>query len=393
MTASHRSRRDRHRGSAARWAAVLTGAAVIAATCTVPAAETKTRTEEPPERKQIESAVDGALKWLADKQIRVGTDKGYWDSPRYHTATASFVGLAFLANGHRPGRGPYGQVLDRAMRFVQESMDAEGYLGGKDNSMYVHAAATLFGLAYLGRSENPDKEVELAKWCRKSIDLIVKAQKVAKPPAERGGWRYTPYARDSDLSVTSWQLLVLHAARQCGYEIPDAVFQAAMRYVNRGFTVQEVKDDKGKVIDRLPGFVYRPGVSGDVEPAVTGVAVFLKALLEKEPDEKTAQSLEYLKKFTPGWGGAQYKGYFFFGTFYMVQGMFQVGGPTWEEFAPRIQTILLEHQEGDGHWELPADNVPQSHLAGRAYATALGVLILSIEKQYLPMYQRVKRIY
>ena len=374
---------DRRVSVGAGVVAALAAAALVGAPTA--AADDKARSKRPaPQRREVEVAIDGALKWLADRQVKLGDDKGCWDAPRYRTATASFAGLAMLANGHRPGKGRYGEVIDRAMRFVQESMDAEGYLGGKDNSMYVHAACALFGLSCLGRGEDARKEAALAKWCGKALALTVRAQKVRKGPAERGGWRYTPWARESDLSVTSWQLLLLQAARQCGYAVDEAVIRAAMRYVNSGFV--DAADGTG-------GFVYRPGVSKEPEPAVTGVAVFLKALLEPEPDAKMARSLAYLRGFSPSWGGKQYKGYFFFGTFYMAQGMFQAGGPAWRDFAPRIQRILLDHQEGDGHWELPSGNVLQSRLAGKAYATAMGALILSVDKQYLPMYQRQRRLF
>ncbi len=333
--------------------------------------------------KQIQTGIDGGLKWLAAHQITEGPEAGSWDSPRFQTATASFAGLALLANGYRPHEGPYGQVLERAMKYVMSSMDSEGYLGGPGNSMYVHAACTLFGLSYLGRAEKPEKEKELADWCRKSIELVVAAQKERKNPQEQGGWRYTPHSRESDLSVTSWQLLVLHAARQCGYEIDEDVFQSAMKYVNSGYLE----------VDKQAGFVYRPGVSKAPEPAVTGVALFLKSLLEKETDKKTSVSLEFIREFPPGWGGKQYKGYFFFGTFYMAQGMFQIGPSEWDAFAPKVQRILLDHQDGDGHWPFPPDEAPQSQLAGLGYSTAMGVLILSLDKQYLPMYQRQKRLF
>jgi len=337
----------------------------------------------PPDAKQIQAAIDGGLKWLAARQIKDGPETGSWESPRYQAASASLAGLAFLANGYPPGKGEYGAVIERAMKYVRASMSAEGYVGAKDNSMYVHAIGTLFGLSYLGMSERPEKERELAEWCRRAINLILAAQKVQKRSFEQGGWRYSPYSTDSDVSVTSWQLLVLHSARQCGYEIEDGVFRSALKYINSAY----VETDEGN------GFVYRPGVSKSPELAVTGVAVFIKSLLEREEDQRLKKSLEFLRTTPPSWGGKQYKGYFFFGTFYMAQGMFQLGEEAWADFAPKIQHILLAHQEGDGHWEFPPDNKLQGRLAGLSYPTAMGVLILSLDKQYLPMYQRQKRLF
>ncbi|MBI2193819.1 MAG: terpene cyclase/mutase family protein [Planctomycetes bacterium] len=332
-----------------------------------------------PDAKQVRSAIDAGLHWLAEKQVRDGAEAGGWGNPRYQTAVASFAGLAFLANGYEPGKGDYGDVVLRALQFVQASMTPDGYLGSRDNSMYVHAIATLFGLSCLGRSAGGERDRELAEWCRRSLALTLAAQKVKKTRLEQGGWRYSPFSNDSDLSVTSWQLLTLHAARQCGYEIDEAVFEAAMKYVNGAYLVTET----GKA-----GFLYRVGASNVPEPAVTGVAVFLKSLFERDSDEKIEKALEYLEDFSPGWGGRQYNGFFYFGSFYMAQGTFQRGDEAWSDFAPKIQRVLLDHQEADGHWGFPPDNSPQSHPAGHAYTTALALLILSLDRQYLPMFQR-----
>jgi len=359
-------------------------AAMAAGLLTAGVAAAASPEEKPPDEQRVAASIEGGLRWLAKNQIKEGPEAGSWPSARYPTAAAGFAGLALLANGHLPGEGEYGEVVTRTMRYVQASMTPDGYLGARGNSMYIHAICTLFGLSYLGMCEKPDEEKELAEWCRRSVDLIIEAQTVKKRSWEQGGWRYSPYSDDSDLSVTSWQLLALHAARQCGYEIDDAVFEAGLKYLNSGF----VETEQGEA-----GFVYRPGISKRPEPGVTGAALLVKSILEAEPDEKREKSLTFLRQFPPSWGGSQYKGYFFFGTFYMGQGMFQISDEEWAQFAPAIQRVLLEHQEGDGHWGFPPDNKVQSRLAGEAYATSMAVLILSLEKQYLPMYQRQRRLF
>lgn len=339
---------------------------------------------EAPTRKQIDTAIQAGLAWLAEMQVPEGPEAGSWEAPAFKRAAASFSGLAFLANGYRPGEGERGAVLDRAMAYVQAGMDPNGYVGGQyESGMYMHAICSLFALSYLGRSAEPEKEKELAAWCRKSIDCILEAQQVRKAAHAQGGWRYKPHTRESDLSVTSWQLLVLHAARQCGYEIDDLVFQRALGYINNAF----VQSEAGA------GYVYRPGISQSPERAVTGVALFVKHLLEKEADERNAAALAYLQKAPPSWGGPQYNGYFYFATFYIAQGMFQIGGAAWATFAPEIQRILVEHQNEDGSWPLPPDNAPQSRTVGPAYPTAMAILILSLDRQYLPMYQRQKQLF
>ena len=379
-----------------------------------------------------DAAIEAGLAWLAEHQIKEGPDAGAWPTsrPQYQPAMAGFAGLAFLANGHQPGQGEYGRVIDRAMEYVMGSMDAEGYLGqGDPSGMYIHAICTLFGLSYLGASPDPEREAELAGWCRRSLKVIIDAQAVARPAMAQGGWRYTPNTTESDLSVTSWQMLVLHAARQCGYRIEPSVTDAALAYINRAYTEVEpkeptIKDEEPRSRSRetsvdedgrdgadpadapdqdapnahesgyvVAGFVYRPGVSTRPEPSATGVAVFIKSLFEKEADDKVRQSLAFLRQFPPSWGGRQYGGYYYFALFYISQGMFQVGGETWEDYRDSVGEILIEQQNGDGSWPFPPDNRPQSRLTGDCYPTSLAVLVLSLEKQYLPMYQRQKSFF
>jgi hypothetical protein len=269
------------------------------------------------------------------------------------------------------------------MKTVQGSMTPDGYLGAAGDSMYVHAICTLFGLSYLGMSSDARTEKDLAEVCRRAIAVIVEAQKIRKEAVEQGGWRYGPASLESDVSVTSWQLLTLHAARQCGYEVDARVFEDGLRYVNGAFV--EGAGDKA-------GFVYRPGVSQLPEPGITGTALFIKSLLEKEKDERFREGYAYLRESRPGWGGEQYKGYFYFVTFYVAQGVFQEGDEAWAEFAPQVRRLLLDHQLNDGSWEFPPDT-KEGPLVGDAYSTAMAVLLLSMDKQYLPMYQRRAGLY
>jgi hypothetical protein len=212
----------------------------------------------------------------------------------------------------------------------------------------------------------------------------VKAQRVEKEDIEQGGWRYSPYSVDSDLSVSSWQLAALYSGRQSGFRVPDEVFEEGLSYLSNGFT----RNDEGEA-----GYTYRPGVSTEPEPGITGTTLFVKSILEEEPGERLEEGLKFLRQFTPSWGGEQYKGYFYCDSFYMSQGMFQVGGRDWERFAPAMKGVLVKHQQGDGHWGFPPDNRMQSRLAGETYSTAMAVLILSLDKQYLPMYQKRQRLY
>lgn len=344
--------------------------------------------EDYPTPEEVHSAVKGGLKWLARTQIKEGPDAGAWpcSNRRYKPAVTSLVGLAFLANGHLPDRGEYGDVIRAALDYVVDQMGPGGYLGqGDPSGMYIHAICAVFGLSCFGELQDPEAEEELAEWCRKAVELIIEAQQVTKKAVARGGWRYTPKADESDASTTCWQLLVLHAARQCGFPLPEETIERGLAYLNRAYT----GDDPSV----RTGFLYRAGISKDPDPSVTAVAVAVKSILEGEIDNRAAEVLEQKELFRPTWGGAQYGGYFYFSLFYMTQGMFQRGGEPWTQFRRSAEKVLVEHQTGEGNWPFPPDNMPQSRAAGPAYATAMALLVLELDQQYLPMYQRQRPLF
>ena len=332
-------------------------------------------------------AVDAGLRRLAAIQVANGPNAGSWDCPQpaYRPATAALVGLAFLANGSTPSEGPYAAEVMRTLRYILPRMAPDGYIGqGDPSGMYIHAIAMQYVLGCIGMTGDPTMEAELARWCQRGLAVIEQAQTIRRTPAERGGWRYTPTSNESDLSVTSWQLLALHAGRQCGFDVKEEGISDALAFIRTAYLTLE--QGRG-------GYVYRPGISREPEPSVTGVALCIRAILDKPLDTQTAATLKYLDSFPPSWGGEQYKQFYFLASFYLAQGMFQVGGQTWEQHRSAIEEVLVTHQSGDGHWPFPPDNAPQSRLAGPAYPTALAILMLSLDRHYLPIYQRQRQLY
>jgi hypothetical protein len=332
-------------------------------------------------------AVEAGLRRLAATQITDGPLAGSWECPRpeYRPATAALAGLALLANGSTPAAGPYAAEVMRTLRFILPRMGADGYVGqGDPSGMYIHAIALQFVVGCVGMTGDAELEQDLARWCERAIAVIERAQGVRRAAAERGGWRYTPSTNESDLSVTSWQLLSLHAARQCGFDVRDDVIADALSFVRSAYL--EIAPGKA-------GYVYRPGISREPEPSVTGVALCIRAILDRPDDVQTAATLAYLEAFPPAWGGDQYKQFYFLASFYLAQGMFQVGGPAWERHRAAVEEVLVTRQAGDGSWPFPPDNAPQTRLAGAAYPTALAILVLSLDRQYLPVYQRQQPLY
>lgn len=352
---------------------------VIAGTALSPAARAQSvgAVDEPIDPQRLRSAIDGGLDWLARQQVADAADAGAFAGGRYPVAVTSIAGLAFLAHGHLPEDERFGPVVRNALDYVMEQQSPDGYIGGE--SMYSHALASLFAFSYLGMCEDPAREVELAEWCARAIEPIVEAQATPKRAYEQGGWRYTPFDSESDVSVTSWQLLTLHAARQCGFDIDDRVIARGLRYVDSAWVSNAEVEG---------AFIYRPGASQGPEPGVTGAAMAIQHILQPGENERLDTAVQYLDQYQPSWGGPQYRGFFYFVSWYMAQGYFQHGEDAWRRFGLGTKQVLLGAQNGDGSWPFPPGARDQVTQTGANYSTAMALLLFGIDNQYLPMYQR-----
>src|SRR4051794_33473781 len=72
---------------------------------------------------KVEAAVDKALPWLAKTQKPDGPGpQGQGAS----TAVPALAAKAFLARGHIPGQGPYGENINKAIDYVLEKQQPDG---------------------------------------------------------------------------------------------------------------------------------------------------------------------------------------------------------------------------------------------------------------------------
>jgi hypothetical protein len=323
--------------------------------------------EEAPVPPQVQAAVDKALAWLAREQKSDGSwEQGGGSS----TAVPALAVKAFLARGHVPGQGPYGEVLNKGIDYVLSVQKEEGLLSrGGNASMYEHGISTaMLGEAY-GMVDDARK-AKIEKSLAKAVKLILDAQKLeTKTGAEhRGGWRYTPDARDSDISVTGWQLMGLRSAANCGATVPKEALEAGREYVRRCSV-------------RGSGFTYMVK-QRDPNPARTGTGILSLEMLGEHQSQEALWGGDFLLKHPltdPN------EGFYYYGVYYVSQALNQLGGKYWERGYPKLRDALLAGQNSQGYWPRGQG---QEEQAGRAYRTSMAVLALCVPYKYLPLYQK-----
>ena len=331
-----------------------------------------------------ERATERALAWLA----RAQNDDGSWDGTvgfklnngyrttregTGHAGVTALCGMAFLAGGHLPGRGPYGEVVDRAVDFLLSCSNEDGFLSRGGTRMYSHAFATLFLAEVYGMTHREDTRVRL----QKAVDFIVKSQNA------EGGWRYGPQAQDSDMSIVVCQVLALRAARNIGIRVPRATIDRALEYVKASAVT---RSGFGRGSSDLGTFHYQVEENSFSRSSFPLTAAGVTAMhgLGIYSDDLILRGVEFLEAeedmFNARYG---HRGHYFFwyGHYYGVQAMYTVGGDRWQRYFTKLRARLLDIQRPDGTW--PNDVGP-----GEEFSTAMACLILEIPYSFLPIFQR-----
>ncbi len=313
--------------------------------------------------REVDQAVVRALQYLASEQ----RESGAWRTNNREAASATSLAImAFLAVGHTPGEGPYGDRIEDGIRWVLDQQDDSGLFRHRAGSgpMYTHGICTLM-LAEVSGMVRGELAPRVRRGLERGIRVILSAQAVPKGPKHRGGWRYQPTDNNSDLSVTGWQLLALRAARDIGCDVPAESIESAVAYVRMCATPQG-------------GFGYQPGHG--TSPTRAGTGVLCLEICGQHHADESLRAADYLLRdpLRPT------DSFFYYGVYYCTVGMFQVGGRHWDTTNSRMTNLLLPMQLADGSWP----NEGRESAYGRIYSTSMTVLALAVEYRYLPIYQR-----
>lgn len=304
-----------------------------------------------------QAAVEKGLAWLASRQ---GPDGSYGGaSMGKNPAVTALAGLAFMQAGNLPGRGKYGENVQRCLNYILACAQDSGLIVSDQSSgpMYGHGFATLFLAEIYGMTGDERVKEKL----QRAVRLIQKTQN------PEGGWRYQPVPYDADISVTICQVMALRAARDAGIKVEKEVIDKSIAYV------RACQNPDG-------GFSYmarQAGGSGFARSAAGVSSLYYAGIFE---GDEITRGLGYINKFIPGRGGAmnaQMEGHFFYGNYYAVQAMFLAGGDWWAKWYPAIRDQLIALQDASGAWK---DQFSEE------YGTSMALIILQMPNRYLPVY-------
>jgi squalene cyclase len=298
----------------------------------------------PPE---AERAIRAGVGFLIDTQAADGSWLSDGTTGRFPVAITALAGLALLANGNTCTSGPHATAVRAAVEYVLKSADPDtGLIGEQDSGrpMFGHGFAMLLLAEVYGSSGQGALDRRIHDTLARAVSLTARSQSAA------GGWYYTPDSTLDEGAVTVTQMQGMRACANAGIAVPPETVARALGYIRRS-----ARPDGG--------IAYRAEESEDSRPGIT------------------CAGLAYARQNVPMAGRTSAGGtHFFYSHMYLSQVMYFRGGQDWRDYFDSIRAWLTNAQSADGSW--------QGDFIGRAYGTAIALLILQLPYNNLPVLQR-----
>lgn len=326
--------------------------------------------------------VAAGLRWLASRQ---GAD-GSWGQ-KDKLALTGMSGLALLASGSTPTRGPYARNVTRAIQFVMACQqdgrafrhDSSGY-----SAIHNHGYALLFLTQAYGEGGPLDDAM------RRAIEGGLKA--TVDSQRRNGGFSYYLYDvqdprwkdmwREDEASTTISQIQALRGARNAGFTVERDALNRAADYI-----AKSQHQETGGFVYSTGGGVRVSFIEGSNRPtfAITAAATAVLHALGTYEGLVIERGIAYMEAFIPP--SRKKVPFFYYAHYYAAQVMHLVGGARGERWMQAIRAELTERQRADGNW--PAD--PEDSLASgdsEVLNTAWALQVCLIERAMLPIHER-----
>jgi squalene cyclase len=344
-----------------RRTALQTGAAILGGSLIGgPAVRPAIAAKQVPE---WEAAMKKGLNWLAGKQNRLGL----WNYPSYGSVPATaLAGTAMICSGSTTTQGPYASYIRKAVDYLLSKVRQNGLIGEPNDARYTygHGFSMLFLSQVLGEEEDIERREELVEVLNKAVAFSSSAQ------APSGGWGYVSTQDQPNFdegSTTITQVQGLRGCRNAGIPVADEVIEKAKEYI------YVCKNQDG-------GISYSSRNRGASRPAITAAALATLYNAGAYDSKHVPDMLKYCKanlhRIT---GEARAFGHWHYTYLYYSQVVYRQGSDEWEPFRDKLYAKIVGEQQADGSW---TGNIAPE------YVTSCNLIMLQLDKAYLPIYQR-----
>jgi hypothetical protein len=337
-----------------RQAAILTVAGSVAGSATAASDDGRARWDE---------SITKGLDWLS----RTQSSRGQWNTQVYPTAMAALAGTAMVASGSTTTQGPYSKAIGRASDYLISKSNNNGLIGDPQTDSrytYGHGFAMLMLSQVLGEEGSLDRREDLVDVLTRAVEFSGNAQTAA------GGWGYVSAREGNDFdegSTTITQVQGLRGCRNAGIPVNGAVIESAKEYI------YGCKNPDG-------GISYSSRQKGSSRPAITAAALAALYNAGDYDSQHVPEMLAYSKETLHDIAdGARAFGHWHYTYLYYSQVVYRQGDELWKPFRDRLYDRIVSEQRPDGYWE------GQIH---PVYVTACNLIMLLLDKAYLPIYQR-----
>ena len=323
-----------------------------------------------PSHEMRQQMADRALNYLFAVQ-----KQGVLGESRQGAVTSLFL-LACLSSGVRPSHPTHGPNLRAAYQWIVKNTSTS-FLGGREEPNAGHAIAALALTELIGTAPARHENLALYQKARRALDHSLTIQDRGGSARYAGGWRPSDKTRVNSRVLTAWFLLQLRSATLRGMEVPRRNVSSAIEFVAAS---QRVRSNEAK--DDLGGF----SVDAEGLPVRSATAAGMAALALFDPDEKRLKlARDWLSRHRPRWYGP----HFFESNFFAVRALHRSrdldDGRAFRKYFDRLVRILKERQEPDGSFPFPPGHGGPLVAMGKAYSTAMAVLILNVDRGILPV--------
>lgn len=308
-------------------------------------------------------SIQRGLDYLAKQQTAGGSFQTTQDGSTYPVSMTSLAGIAFLANGNTPSRGPYADQVRKATEYVLSQAQDNGLIAaGSENGrpMYGHGFSLLFLSSVFGMETDAKVRARIEKVVKNGIQLTSSGQSAL------GGWIYTPGGGDEG-SVTVTQMQGLRAAHNAGFTVPKGTIQNAIRYLEICQTPEG-------------GIRYSYHSGNDTRLPISAAAITCLYSAGEYESPLAEECMEYVYgQFKNRKSGFQ-SGHYFYLNLYASQAFYQAGDDYWNAYFPGQRDSLIKSQSSNGSWN--GDGV------GPVFGTSVALIVMQLPYKYLPIYQR-----